>query len=94
MGDTNDTKEDTKEAKEEKKRKTTSAVPYLSVSQVRKALQEMRAKWTTYSESHATPFSGSQQLLGGVAGLTMEKFAFDLQIGHAKKRHAKAVTPT
>jgi hypothetical protein len=55
----------------------------MTVSEIRKCLQELRQRWTEYSTGKAQHFYGHHLLLGQFQS---EKFAFDYVVGHHKRR--------
>lgn len=62
-------------------RKVTSAVPNMTVAEVRKCLSSMRKEWTDHSCLH--PFSISTDLANN---LTVGEFSFQFVLGHHSKR--------
>tara|TARA_B100000945_G_C20397353_1_gene605516 strand:+ start:1672 stop:1941 length:270 start_codon:yes stop_codon:yes gene_type:complete len=66
-------------------RRMTSAIPDMTVADVRKALASMRRDWAKHS--CVQPFFPSQTLTNE---LTVSEFAFLFVMGHHAKRHAKS----
>ena len=67
-------------------RKMTSAIPGLSVAEVRRGLARCRERWATSGGSR--PFDPSSDV--GVGGLSLQSFAFLFVRGHHIKRHDKS----
>lgn len=72
------------DANAESRRSMTSAIPDMTVAEVRRALQELRKKWKDSTEDDL--FYPSDPLFNG---LTVESFALMQVTGHHKKRHMK-----
>ena len=67
------------------KRLVTSAIPGLSVAQVRKMLELIRKRWQSSSETES--FFISEQLPNN---MTIQEFAFKFVLGHHLKRFNKS----
>jgi hypothetical protein len=66
------------------RKQMTSAIPEMTVAEVRRALLEIRTRWKDTTEDHL--FFPSDPLFNG---LSMESFALMQVTGHHKKRHMK-----
>lgn len=64
-------------------RKVTSAIPGLSVAQVRRVLDTIRRSWGDRDE---TPFELSAH---AIEDMNVQQFALAFVIGHHQKRHAR-----
>ena len=68
-----------------KKRNVTSAVPNMTVANVRKALSALRQDWK--QQSWHAPFDSMTIVHGD---MTYERFAYNFLLGHHIKRHQKS----
>ena len=66
-----------------RRRIITSAIPQLSVTEVRRGLDLIRRRW---ADRHRSAFELSGQATGG---LTVQAFALKFLLGHHAKRHAR-----
>jgi hypothetical protein len=72
------------ETRKSTKRTVTSAIDGMSVSEVRKCLDQMRKQWREKDET--APFYMCETFHDNI---TMDKFAFQFVMGHHFKRHHK-----
>ena len=72
------------------KRVVTSAIPDMSVTEVRRALDSIRKRWATRADAAHPPFVISAPMDCGSRDLRMDEFAFEFILGHHRKRHAKS----
>jgi len=72
------------------KRSMTSAIPGMSVADVRKCLSAVRQCWKTHSPTRPMRVSECLQSVEGDHGMTVEQFALLFVLGHHDKRHKKA----
>ena len=70
-------------AQQPRRRIITSAIPQLSVTEVRRGLDLIRRRW---ADRHRSAFELSGQATGG---LTVQAFALKFLLGHHAKRHAR-----
>ncbi len=68
------------------KRVVTSAIPDMTVAEVRRGLDFVRTKWREQQEG-VNNFHLSEQLFNG---MTVQEFCFKFTLGHHYKRHAKS----
>ena len=68
------------------KRVVTSAIPDMTVAEVRRGLDFVRTKWREQQEGGGS-FHLSEQLFNG---MTVQEFCFKFTLGHHYKRHAKS----
>ena len=68
------------------KRVVTSAIPDMTVAEVRRGLDFVRTQWREQQES-GSPFHLSERLFNG---MTVQEFCFKFTLGHHYKRHAKS----
>lgn len=69
------------------KRKTTSAIPGHTISEVRKGLAEIRSMWK--DSSPCDPMYGCERLKTFKENPTVLEFALRVILGHHDKRHNK-----
>lgn len=67
------------------KRVVTSAIPDMSVGEVRRNLDIVRKRWNDASDTR--PFFLTDTLSDGGNSMTLEQFALKFVIGHHFKRH-------
>lgn len=68
------------------KRVVTSAIPDMSVAEVRRGLDFVRTRWRT-QETDNVPFRLSTKLFNH---MSVQDFCFKFTLGHHYKRHAKS----
>ena len=68
------------------KRVVTSAIPNMSVAEVRRGLDFVRTQWKEQQQRHK-PFHINQKLFND---MTLQDFCFKFTLGHHYKRHAKS----
>lgn len=79
-------------AKKNMSRHTSSAVDFMTVSDTRKCLFEIRNKWKTSNPNNVLLFSDLLESAPPLLRpLSMETFAFKFVYGQAQKREAKLI---
>jgi len=68
------------------KRVVTSAIPDMTVAEVRRGLDFVRTQWREQQEEDSA-FHLSHQLFNG---MSVQEFCFKFTLGHHYKRHAKS----
>ena len=83
-------KEGAKKPPPSKRRVVTSAIPDMSVTEVRRALDSIRKRWLSRDDATQPPFVISAPLDVGSREMRVDEFTFQFILGHHRKRHAKA----